>query len=62
MKGGEPKTQQPEQDPANLSEQELSSNQEATAVPWLCGERKVAVRWVCPVLNMFAKEGSSAKK
>ena len=63
MKGGaDTNKPQPEPDPANLSQAELASNQEATAVPWFCGERKIAVTWVTPIYNMFAKDGPAAGK
>jgi hypothetical protein len=43
-------------DLANLSEAELSSNQEARVVPWIAGERKVAVTWITPIENAFSKK------
>lgn len=43
-------------DLANLSERELSSNQEARVVPWIAGERKVAATWITPINNLFSKK------
>ena len=61
-KGGAANKPTPEPDPANLSEAELSSNQEAKAVPWVAGERKIAVTWISPVYNMFSKTTETSKK
>jgi hypothetical protein len=62
MKGGQPKNRQENPDPANLDYSELSSNQEAKAVPWMAGERAIAVEWVSPIYNQFTKDVPSAGK
>lgn len=62
MKGGQPKVKENEPDPANLSEGELVSNQEATVVPWFCGERKFAVTWISPGYNQFTKDAGGTEK
>jgi hypothetical protein len=55
MKGGQPPVKQEEPDPANLDESELASNQEVKCVPWMSGERAVAVEWISPVYDQFTK-------
>lgn len=62
MKDAAPNRREPDPDPANLSQAELVTNQEATVVPWFVGERKIAVTWVTPVYDMFSKDSGSAKK
>ena len=47
---------EPDPDMGNLNEDELSTNQEATVLPWGCGEFKVAVHWLSPVYNQFTRE------
>lgn len=56
MKDHKPNKPQPKPDLANLDESELASNQEATAVPVLSGQRKFAVTWVSPCYNQFTKD------
>lgn len=46
----------PQPDIANLSPRELSSNQEARVVPWMAGERKLAVSWIAPPYKLYAKK------
>lgn len=41
---------------AGTDPEDTSTNQEAIPVPWLAGERKIALRWMCRVYNQFAKE------
>ena len=43
-------------DPANVQDEELSTNQEATVIPWVCGESKLALRWISPPYNQFTIE------
>jgi hypothetical protein len=64
MKGGSPNKPQHEPDPANLSESELVSNQEATCVAWFCGTQMIAVTWISPVYNVYHKNApdDQAKK
>jgi hypothetical protein len=62
MKGAPANKPQPQPDPANLSQAELASNEQATVVPWFCGERKFAVNWVTPIYNMYSKDGDASGK
>jgi hypothetical protein len=48
-------------DLANIDETELSSNQEAVAVPWFCGERKFALKWISPTYNQFTREAPAER-
>lgn len=43
-------------DRAGLEEDQVSNSQEAVPVPYLAGERKVALRWISRVYNQRAKE------
>ncbi len=61
-KGASSTNKQPEPDIANLSQAELASNQESTAVPWFSGERKIAVTWISTVANMTTKNAGGASK
>jgi len=56
MKGGQPQKREPEPDLANLSQAEIVSSQEATVLPWFVGERKIALAWITPVYNPFARD------
>lgn len=56
MKGGKPQQRDPVPDPANLSQQELSSNQEVTAIPWFCGQQICSLIWITPIYNQFTKD------
>lgn len=58
MKGGARTTPapDPEIDAANVQPEGMATNQEATVVPWLCGEQKVALRWISPAYNQFTAE------
>jgi hypothetical protein len=62
VKGGNPNKPPPQPDPANLSQAELASNEQATVVPWFCGERTFAVTWVTPIYNIFSKDGNASSK
>jgi hypothetical protein len=54
---GETKNQpDPELNDANTEADEFSTNQEAVSIPWFCGERKVALRWISPIYNQYTKE------
>lgn len=55
-KSAKPNLPSDDPDPANLSEEELSTNEAATVVPWGCGEFKVALRWISPPYNQFTRE------
>ena len=59
MKDQKPNKPQPNPDYANLDESELASNQEATVVPFIAGQRRGAVTWVSPVYNMFTKDADT---
>lgn len=39
-----------------VEDQEVSTSQEALPVPMLAGTRKIAVKWICPILNLNAVE------
>lgn len=56
MKGGGTNLPDPDLNMANSEAEEYSTNQEASVVPWFCGEQKIALRWVSPVYNQFTKE------
>ncbi len=56
MKGETRNQPDPELNLANTEEDEFSTNQEAVSIPWFCGERKLALRWVSPIYNQFTKE------
>lgn len=49
-------TPDPAIETANIQPEDMATNQEATVVPWLCGEQKVALRWISPAYNQFTKE------
>lgn len=54
---------QPEKEPdvANLDSGELSSNEEAVAIPWFCGERKFALKWLSPIYHQFTREAPAER-
>lgn len=53
----------PDPEYANLDQSELSSNQDAKALPWVAGERKVAVSWISPIYNLYTTNaGPRGKK
>lgn len=54
MFGSSQKTAQPEV--AGTTEEDISTNQEALPVPYIAGERKVAVRWMTDVYNQYTVE------
>jgi hypothetical protein len=56
MKGGSANIPDPDLAMANTEAEEYSTNQEASVLPWLAGEQKVALRWISPVYNQFTKE------
>lgn len=60
MKGG---SNQPAGDPnaGNLDEEELASNQEATPVPWACGEFKVPAKWITGIIDQEAREAPAER-
>lgn len=48
---------------ANLDQSELSSNQNAKVLPWVAGERKIAVSWISPICNQYTiNAGPNGKK
>lgn len=53
----------PEEDPsaANLDESELSSNQEATPVPWGWGEIKASAKWITGIIEQEAHEAPAER-
>ncbi len=48
-------------DTANVQPEDMATNQEATVVPWLCGEQKVALRWISPAYNQFTREAPAER-
>ena len=55
----------PELQPLGLDNQSLSTSQEAVPVPWMMGQRPVAVKWFTPIYNirsLQAKEERPGKK
>jgi len=54
MFGSSQKTAEPEV--AGTDEEDISTNQEALPVPYIAGERKVAVRWLSEVYNQYTVE------
>lgn len=55
MKGAERYVPDPANDPANTDQNDYATNQVATVIPWMRGERLVAVRWISPIYNQFTK-------
>jgi hypothetical protein len=54
-----------EPNPAGLEEEQFSTATEALPVPYLAGTRKVSLRWISSVYNLFsqnAPEERPAKK
>lgn len=41
---------------ANVEETDLATNQEGIVLPWFCGDRKVTVRWISPVVGVWTTE------
>lgn len=56
MKGETKNQPDPELNDANTEADEFSTNQEAVSIPWFCGERKLALRWISPIYDQSAKE------
>lgn len=48
-------------DPSNVDQSELSTNQEATAIPMFCGEAKIPVRWISEIMGQYAKEAPAER-
>lgn len=61
MKGGANIKPDPALDEGNLNGDDVSTNQEATILPWVAGEQIVAVHWISPVYNQFTKEAPTAR-
>ena len=49
----------PEQEIGNLEPEDVVTNQEGIAVPWLCGEAKFALRWISPAYDQFSRKAGS---
>lgn len=48
-----------------VEDEEVSTHQEANPVPWLCGTRRVALRWITPAFALAtqaAPEETPGKK
>ena len=56
MKGGIKNLPDPELNMGNMDPEDYSTTQAASVLPWFCGERKIALRWISPVHNQFTKE------
>lgn len=54
MKGGGNMPDPPE-DPGNVDEHELATNQQTVVVPWFVGEAKFALHWVSDAYNQFTR-------
>jgi hypothetical protein len=52
FKAGNPPNQyDPKPDIANLSHEEVVSQQQGRCIPWFCGQRTIALTWISPVYN-----------
>jgi len=60
-KGGGGDANKPEEpeDPGNLRADEIDTNERAKALPWFCGETKVAVVWLSEAFNQFTKKAKT---
>ena len=58
MKKGDHK---PPKDPdeTGLEEESVSSSREAVPVPFLAGERKIAVTWITPVYKLYSRQADT---
>lgn len=45
-----------EPDPGNLSDDDLSTNQQVIVVPVFAGEAKFSLKWLCDPFNQFTKD------
>ncbi len=45
-----------EKSDTTIEDETLSTSQESVPVPWLAGERKIAVNWITRVYNQRAQE------
>lgn len=61
MKGGAVTKPDTEIDMGNTDSEDFSTNQEAVALPWFVGERKIALRWISPPYNQFTKEAPAER-
>jgi len=50
-----------ESTPTGAEDEQFSTAQESTPVPWLAGERKVALRWITRVYNQRAEAAPVAR-
>lgn len=50
-----------EADLGNLSEDELSSNQQAVVVPVFAGEAKFALKWLCDPVAQFTRDAPAER-
>ncbi len=46
----------PEPEPTGIENETISSSQEAVAVPYLAGERKIALKWITRIYNQNTVE------
>jgi hypothetical protein len=62
--GGNNSQKTPEVDKGSISDEQISTSQEAVPVPYIAGERKVAARWISNIYNQKTVEvkANSGKK
>jgi hypothetical protein len=51
----------PKPDLANVQQDEVATNQQATAIPLVMGTNKVALRWITPALNQWTKKAPTTR-
>ena len=53
--------QDPEPETTATEEEQISTAEESIPLPWLCGERKIAIRWISRIYNQRASEAPIAR-
>lgn len=56
MKGGNVNVGNEDQSPGNLTEEDLSTNQQAVPIPWHCGEASFPLRWLCEPFKIYTED------
>ena len=56
MFGRKSAVKDPEPTEIGLEDEQVSNAQESLPVPWVFGERRIAVRWISRVYNQRAEE------
>ena len=59
MKGGNQPATEPE--PTGIDNEEMSNSQEGTPVPFIAGERRLAIKWISRIYNSVAKEAPAQR-